>query len=164
MDQFQTSNLFNGGQIGTRLGAHYDIFSIDVITKLALGSMHESVTINGATSTTAPLAINQAAGGIFAQTSNIGHYSRDVFAVVPEVNLNLGVQVTQRIKAYVGYSFVYLSNVVRPGDQIDRSINVNRVPIDFNFGTPGGPNRPAFDWRSTSFWAQGINFGFEVTF
>jgi hypothetical protein len=164
LDQFTTSNLFNGGQIGARIERRFDIFSVDLITKLAMGSMHESVTINGMTNTTAPLAVNQAVGGIFAQASNIGHYSRDVFAVIPEVNLNLGVQVTKRIKAYVGYSFVYLSNVVRPGDQIDRSINVNRVPIDFNFGTPGGPNRPAFDWHSTSFWAQGINFGVEITF
>lgn len=164
LDQFRTSNLFNGGQIGARLERRWDMFSVDLVTKLAMGAMHESVTIGGVTSTTAPLAVNQAVGGIFAQASNIGHYSRDVFAVIPEVDLNVGVQVTKHIKAFVGYSFVYLSNVVRPGDQIDRGINVNRVPIDFNFGTPGGPNRPAFDWRSTGFWAQGINFGIEITF
>ena len=43
-------------------------------------------------------------------------------------------------------------------------LNINLVPIDPNFGTAGGPNRPAPGMRSTGYWAQGINFGLEFTF
>jgi hypothetical protein len=163
-DGFATRNTFNGGQIGTRVDRHWGRFSVDLVGKLALGSMHEAVTIQGQTTTNAPLPVTQAVGGIFAQTSNIGTFNRDVFAVIPEVGVNLCFQVRPNVTARVGYTFLYISNVARPGDQIDMRINVNRVPIDPSFGTPGGPNRPAFDMRTTGFWAQGLNFGLEFKF
>jgi hypothetical protein len=64
----------------------------------------------------------------------------------------------------VGYTFLYLSRVARPGDQIDPALNPNRVPIDNGFGTPGGPDRPTLDFKSTGFWAQGVNIGVELGF
>jgi hypothetical protein len=163
-DSFGTSNLFNGAQVGARIDRRWGVFILEVTGKVALGSMHQEATIQGLTSTTAPLPVTQAVGGIYAQASNIGHYNRDVFAVVPELGVNFAVNVTSNIRARVGYTFLYASSVARPGEQIDTALNVNRVPIDFNFGTPGGPNRPAFDMKSTGFWAQGINFGLEFRF
>jgi hypothetical protein len=76
----------------------------------------------------------------------------------------LAVELTANVRARVGYTFLYVSSVVRPGDQIDRAINPHQVPIDQDFGLPGGPNRPAPELRATQFWAQGINFGLEFTF
>jgi hypothetical protein len=163
-DGFATRNTFNGGQIGTRIDRRWGPFTLDLAGKLAMGSMHEVVNIQGQTTTNAPLPVTQAVGGIYAQASNIGTFSRDAFAVIPEVDVNLCFQIRRNIALRVGYTFLYMSNVVRPGDQIDPRINVNRVPIDPAFGTPGGPNRPAFDMRTTGFWAQGINFGLEFKF
>jgi hypothetical protein len=163
-DGFATRNTFNGGQIGARVDRRWGPFTLDFTGKLAMGSMHEVVNIQGQTTTNAPLPVTQAVGGIYAQTSNIGTFSRDVFAVIPEVDVNLCVQIRQNVALRVGYTFLCLSNVARPGDQIDPRININRVPIDPSFGTPGGPNRPAFDMRTTGFWAQGINFGLEFKF
>ncbi len=164
LDRFSTANLFNGAQIGARLKQDWGLWTFDVVGKLALGDMHESVTIAGATTTNAPLPVTRAVGGIYAQSSNIGSYSRDEFAVIPEIGLNLSVQLTSHIKAHLGYTFLYLSNVARPGAQIDPQINVNHVPIDFAYGTPGGPSRPAFEMNGTGFWSQGINFGVEFTY
>ena len=71
---------------------------------------------------------------------------------------------TDQLKAFVGYNFLYWSNVIRPGDQIDTVIDVNRVP---RFVPPGvivpdaGVQRPAVLFRETDFWAQGINFGVQ---
>ena len=45
------------------------------------------------TTTNAPLPVTQAVGGIYAQQSNIGTFNRDVFAVIPEVGVNLAYQV-----------------------------------------------------------------------
>jgi hypothetical protein len=163
-DGFRTENLFNGGQIGARLDRRWGPLTVDLVGKLAFGSMHEVVVIQGQTVTNAPLPVMQALGGIYAQGSNIGHYTHDVFALVPEVGVNLRVNLTARLQARVGYTLVYLTSVVRPGDQIDPLLNTNRVPIDPNFGPPGGPNRPAADIRSTGFWAQGINLGLEWSF
>ena len=101
------------------------------------------------------------AGGLFAQPTNIGHYTRDVFAVVPEGNVQLGYQLTDRLRATVGYTFFYMSDVVRPGDQIDRTINPALLALP---PAAGGPARPAFQVRQSDFWAQGIDFGLEFLY
>ena len=163
-DLFRTENLFDGAQVGARVRRRWGVLSAELVGKLAFGAMHEGVRIDGETTTNAPLPVTQAAGGIYAQTSNGGSRSRDVFAVVPEADVNLCLNLTPNLRARVGYTFLYLSSVVRPGDQVDTTINTNRVPIDPFFGTPGGPNRPAPEMRATGFWAQGINFGLELRF
>jgi hypothetical protein len=57
------------------------------------------------------------------------------------------------VTATVGYTFLYISSVVRPSDQIDRSVNI------------APPNtRPAFSFHATDFWTQGVNLGLEIRF
>jgi len=163
-DNFQTRNQFNGGQIGGRFDYRLGCVSFNMIGKLGMGNMSEVLTIGGATWTNAPIGNQVAAGGIYAQTSNMGQYTHNAFAVVPECNGNLGIDVTSWLRARVGYTFLYASNVIRPGNQIDPVLNRNLVPIDSNSGTPGGPIRPTVFLKESSFWAQGINFGFEVAF
>jgi hypothetical protein len=163
-DKFQTENLFNGGQLGARINPHWGAFALDLVAKVALGNMREEVTIQGQTTTNAPLPVTRAIGGIYAQASNIGEYSRDVFAVIPEAEANLCWDLTANVCARIGYTFLYVSSVARPGDQIDTRLNPNRVPIDGGFGTPGGLNQPIFDMHATGFCAQGLNFGLEFKF
>ena len=57
--------------------------------------------------------------------------------MVPEVGINLGFQLTNNLKIYGGYSFLYWTNIVRPGDQIDTTVNPNLVPTSSTFGTAG---------------------------
>src|SRR5207253_2324930 len=111
--------------------------------------LREEVHITGFTQNTLPgTAPVTAAGGLLAQSTNIGNHSRDSFAVVPELGVTLAYQVTSGVKLSVGYSALYLSEVVRPGDQIDPGVNPNLVPA-FAGGAvlpplPGGPRRPGF--------------------
>ena len=128
---------------------------------VAMGSTHQEVSINGST-TIAPAA--PVRGGLLALPSNIGNYSRDKFTVVPQIGLNVGRQLNNNLRAYVGYNFIYWSSVVRPGDQIDPVINTTQLP-DKNGPNPlVGPARPAFTFHDTSFWAQGISFGLAYSF
>ena len=55
-------------------------------------------------------------------------------------------------------NFLFLSNVARPGNQIDRTVNTTQL-----FGTPPvvGPARPAPLFNQSDFWAQGVNVGLE---
>lgn len=90
-------------------------------------------------------------GGLYSQPTNLGSHRRGEFAVVPEIGVKLGYQLTDHVALTFGYSFVDLSNVLRPGDQIDRSIN---------FVPPAtGTTHPAFAFHGSDYWAQGINFG-----
>jgi hypothetical protein len=164
-DAFQTDNRFYGGQVGARADWTTGRFSVGLNAKVALGVSQEIVNIDGNTGLyNSGALVATAPGGLLAQTSNIGRRLENNFAVVPEIGINLGAQVTSRLSAHVGYTFLYWSNVARPGNEVDPVINPHLVPTDATFGTPGGPARPNAGFRTTDFWAQGINFGFEFEF
>jgi hypothetical protein len=136
--------------------------SLDLRGKLAVGYDHQAVDITGGTTVTvagAPPALNR--GGLLALGGNIGHHSRDEVAVVPELDLKLAYQVTPRLKASVGYSYLYWSDVVRAGNQIDATVNPALIPPVV---TPSGPTRPAFAFQRSSLWVQGISLGLEITY
>ncbi|HEY1380684.1 MAG TPA: BBP7 family outer membrane beta-barrel protein, partial [Gemmataceae bacterium] len=164
-DRFATENEFYGGQLGTVIQARRGRWTADLRTTVALGWTHERSTIEGGQVRTPPGGAPELfLGGLLALDSNIGRRSRDVFSVVPEVGLNLGYQVTDSLRAFVGYNFLYWSNVIRPGDQIDTVIDVTRVPAFVRPGTavaPVFPPRPAARFNESDFWAQGINVGME---
>jgi hypothetical protein len=81
--------------------------------------------------------------------------------VVPEIGVNLGYDITPRLRAYAGYNLIYWSTVVRPGEQIDRVIDVTQVP-NSRTGLPStGQLRPAVLFKDTGFWVQGMTVGLE---
>lgn len=165
VDSFHASNRFHGGQIGGRFDWDLGRFSVNVLGKIGLGSTRQVVSIDGNTAVLTPGADSiSAPGGLLAQTSNIGRYSRDVFTVVPEVNLNFGYRLTNAAQLRVGYSFLYWSSVVRPGDAIDRTVNSSLINADQRFGSEPGASRPAFAFRGSDFWAHGFNFGLEFRY
>jgi hypothetical protein len=164
-DSFSTRNFFYGGLIGGRGEVRRGRFFVDLTGDVSLGTTHQDLDILGSTVITPPGGTPVALrGGILALPSNIGHFSRDRFSVVPELSLNVGYQVTHNVRAFVGYTFLYWSDVLRPGDQIDRVINPTQIPSTLGPGTLVGPARPTVILRETDFWAQGLNVGVEFRF
>jgi hypothetical protein len=91
---------------------------------VALGVNFEEVDINGSTRIAVPgAAPTISPGGLLALQSNLGHHDRDRFAVVPQIGVTLGYQLTPHVRLQAGYSFLYWSDVVRPGYQIDQRVN-----------------------------------------
>jgi hypothetical protein len=163
-DRFATRDQFCGGQVGVDASYALGRWLLDVRAKVALGETHEVVDISGGQVVSAPgqpTTVSQ--GGLLALPSNIGHHTHDRFGVVPEVGLNVGYQVSNHVGVYMGYTFLYWSRIVRPGDQIDRVIDVTQIP-NFPAGnaTPTDFARPTALLRETDFWAQGLNFGAEL--
>ena len=136
------------------------------MAKVALGATEQIVNINGGSTVLVPGAAPvSAVGGILAQQSNIGQHYHCTFGVVPEAGLEVGYQITPRIRATLGYTALYWSSVARPGNQIDRTVNPALPPTDAMFGIGGGPARPALpSLRESDFWAQGLNFGLMFGF
>lgn len=166
VDSFRTLNQFYGGQIGLQGGLVWWRFTLNGAAKVALGSMREEANISGTTTGFSPIFGAQAVpGGLYALNSNSGAFTRNVITVVPEGNLNFGVEITSQIKLWVGYTIIYVSDVARPGNLIDRSLNRTEIPSSqaYNPAIPG-PKQPAFNWSGTDFWAQGINIGLSLRF
>ncbi len=162
-DSFRTSNQFNGFDIGYTTRRTRGFWSLDTGIKLAIGITHQQVKIAGASTITdnsggagTPTTYT---GGLLAQSTNIGSYSQDEFAVVPELDLKIGYQMTEQLKLSLGYTAIYWSNVVRPGDQIDMNVNPDLFPPVA--GPVSLPNRPMFAFDTTDYWVQGLSFGGE---
>ena len=166
VDEFGTHNQFFGGELGLASEVRMGPVFVDVYGKTAFGNNRQTVRINGATSTRAPppplLGNSDVVGGVSALTTNIGRYRRDQFTTIPQAGANVGFQLNDYIRATVGYTFMYISNVVRPGDQIDTTINPTLIPR--NQLAPAGPARPSFGFRDTDYWVQGINIGLEMRY
>jgi hypothetical protein len=173
LDQFDMDNRFYGFQVGARAEYHLGDLFVNGFAKLALGDMHQVATINGTAETNffnapvggpftgVPTQILPGSG-IFAQATNIGRTSRHEFEAVPEVGINVGYYITGGLRAFLGYDFLYLSNVLRPGNQIDRTITFSQTVQNSIAGNPSAPgDRPVVLLVGSSFWAQGLNFGVE---
>jgi hypothetical protein len=162
-DRFETRNRFYGGQLGARGEWYRGCWFVNATGKIALGSTRQQVSIRGNTVFTPAggAAVTQE-GGLLALPTNIGDYERDRFTVVPEIGINVGRQLNDNLRVYAGYTFIYWSSVVRPGDQIDPVVNPTQLPTIAGPGTLVGPARPAFAFQETDFWAQGLNLGMEL--
>jgi hypothetical protein len=163
VDQFKTENYFHGGQVGLTGEIRRGRWSIDGRATIAFGALTRVAEISGGQSVAFLNGTMQNFnGGLLAiPGANIGRFSDTVFAVVPEVGVNVGYQLTSHLRVFVGYNFLYLSNALRPGNVIDPYVDPARVP---NFlATPATPipglAHPTPQFRSAGFYVQGINFG-----
>ncbi len=162
LDRFATRNQFNGLDLGWAYRRTRGYWTFDTLLRMGVGNTHQSVRINGQTTINSPQNVpttQTTPGGLLAQTSNIGTYTQNQFAVVPEFNANVGYQLTDHIRLMAGYTFLYWSNVVRPGEQIDLDVNPGLLPPPQN--PLIGVQRPAFAFDTTDYWVQGLNAGFE---
>ncbi len=162
-DSFDTRNQFNGIDLGWSQRLVRGYWTLDTGVRLALGNNRQRVAIAGSSIITDPSGNPNTPqtfqGGLLAQRSNIGVYEQNEFAVIPELNAKLGYQLTDNLRITLGYTFLYWSNVVRPGEHISTDLNPALLPPE---STPfTGVLRPSFAFDTTDYWAQGLSFGGE---
>jgi len=93
--------------------------------------------------------------GLLAQPTNSGSEDFDEFTVAPELELTLSRRLNRDWNVSVGYRLIYLSRVMRAGEQIDPLLNLSQLD-------PGGlvgfasPSRSAYYNDLT---AQAITIG-----
>jgi Putative beta barrel porin-7 (BBP7) len=160
-DQFATTNVFNGLDLGLTGESRYGAWTLEWLGKVAVGGNYGTARIDGATT----LAFGGGApvvspDGLLALPSNMGNFSQTRFAVVPELALKVGYQVTPQFRIHAGYDFLFWSNVVRPGNVIDTGINASQLPP----GTLVGASRPVPRLDGSDFWAHGIDLGAVFSF
>ena len=168
-DKFAANNNFYGAQFGMRSRYDSGRWFASGIAKLGLGAMVQSVDVEGSLVTNDFNHFGSAetfTGGYFALPTNIGGHTRTVFAVVPELRLDVGYRITPSVSLFAGYSFLYANSVARPGNQLNRNINTTQSASWTGDPNPSlqGAAQPSFSFNSSSFWAQGINIGLGIRF
>ena len=156
-DSFQTFNQFNGLELGFQWLHRRGFWSLDAQMRTSVGISRQWLQIEG--STRSPRDAAAQVGGLLAQPGrNIGTYDRTELGVVPEFGTTLGYQLTERLKLSVGYTSIYWSNVLRPGDQIDNTVNTNLLPP----AIPGTAHMgQPFSVREVDYWVHGFTAGIE---
>jgi hypothetical protein len=158
-DSFATRDTFNGGQIGLTGERWAGAWFVAWTGKVALGNTDRTATIDGLTQVF-PSAGGSTllTGGLLAQGSNIGRYTSSVFSVIPEVGVNLGVQLAPRLRVFTGYTFMYWTDLWRAGEQID--LVLAQIPP----APSAPPGRPMFLGESSNLWLHGVSFGAEFRY
>ena len=152
-DFLSTKNEFHGGSLGFMFNFERRRWHLDVLAKVGLGSMHESVTIAGEQSP------NGGQGGLLARVpSNVGTFTRNEFAAVPEVSLTWSWRIRGNWEMSLGYSFLYWSTMMPTSGVIDPQLAVN-LSDPFS-----GALRPNFAFRTQEYWVQGASIGLSCKF
>ncbi|CAN5329231.1 hypothetical protein BH11PLA2_BH11PLA2_01430 [soil metagenome] len=169
-DQFDARNNFQGGQIGLQFDSVRANWLVSFRATTAFGTNFQTVQATGRSSmTTAALPqplVQPYNAGFLAVNSNSGRVMQPKFAVLPEARLNVGYRIGGQCHLFAGYDFMYLSNAVRPGDQVDLAVNTAQVPALGGVSGPvfNGANRPVVSFQRTDFWVQGITLGFDCRY
>src|SRR5690606_8692066 len=90
-------------------------------------------------------------GGLLT-AGRTGHYSDCVFALVPEVRLGVGYQLTDCARVTLGYNLMWWTNVARAGDQIDLNVNPRLLP-------PATAPAVPIAIKDSTLWIQGVSVG-----
>jgi Putative beta barrel porin-7 (BBP7) len=154
VDQFRATNDFNGGILGLQWQCDCGVWSTNVLTRMSLGNMHETIDINGSGRIAVP---NQTptttTGGVFTAESNIGRRSRNEFTAITEIGVNFAYRFAPCTQLTFGYSFLYWNDILSAASAIDTTT-----------GTAGGTTRPQFTFRHSDYWVQGLNLGLTRQF
>lgn len=173
VDSVRTQNQFNGVHSGIRGEVRHGMFTFGMSGKLGIGHMRQVVEIDGFTNIAAPAATvavgnpgvsGRAVGGLYGNAATIGRFNNDEFAVIPEVSLTLGVNVTRNLNWHVGYNFLYVDQVVRPATELTTTVNSATVPLSPNYGALARPLVRPVQFNQDDFWLMGLNTGFTVRF
>jgi hypothetical protein len=163
-DQFVTKDRLYAAQAGVEGEWDCGCFFFNCRAKIAAGALMEEVAIRGQTTrvTTTPSTVP---GGFLALPTNIGAHAKTRFSAAPEVGFNVGCMFTEHFRAAVGYNLLYWTDVARPGNQIDRVLNPAQLfPGSFGTAGPVVPARPAFAFKESDLFIQGLTFSLEFRF
>lgn len=163
-DRFHTQNTFYGGQIGAKVGfgGGERGWFVDLLGKVAIGGVHQKLSVDGSTTLTGGGLVNTATtpGGFLATGPNLGDRSEDRFAVLPEGGITVGYQFSPAFNVFFGYSVMYLSSAARPGDQVSRTVAPTQLP-----SSPSYNNKPIGGFTGigtitdSDLWLHGFSFG-----
>jgi Putative beta barrel porin-7 (BBP7) len=174
IDSFSTRNDFIGGDFGFKSHFVNNCWSFDLLTRVALGGNHQIIRGDGQTAITF-LGIPVSTVGISVPSvthtgrlvgpANSGVFGNDIFSVVPEIGVTVGYQPTHWCKFTLGYNWMYWTNVVRPGGQVDPVVNPIGVPTSTQFQSGlYQPPRPGVGYNETDIWIQAFTLGMQFTF
>ncbi|MCI0683306.1 MAG: BBP7 family outer membrane beta-barrel protein [Gemmataceae bacterium] len=173
VDEFGTHNRIFAGQIGLDGEVNWRRLYVGAWGKFAVGGNDEVINVSGWTVVQPtpgrlppPPQTNgkSFAGSVYTQASNIGSFSDSQLTVLPEVGVNVGYKITDNWRLGAGYNFLYINNVVRPGDAIDTTISRTQIPQLQPLAPAPGPRPAPPSFIESAYWAHGLTVHMEIRY
>lgn len=159
VDQFRTRNQFYGGQVGFQGTLANDCWFVSLRGTLAVGATSQTVDVQGASQLTGSVS-GKYVGGFYSQPSNFGTRTSCDFSVLPQAGVKVGVLLSNCVSVFAGYDCMYWRQVVRPGAQIDFSVD---TPLPLG-GTQPLTATPVQMFNRSDFWAHGASIGIDFRY
>lgn len=184
-DTYRVRNKFNGGSLALQGEGRYGMLTTSAFAKVSLGNLNERLEVFGASTLSDPSGRSGSAvffpgnqfapgvtgrtfgstfGGLLAANGQIGTFDRNRFSAIPEFGGTVGVALTGGLTAHVGVNFLYMPDVIRPGNQVSGTLNSAAVPFSPNFGAPGAPRTGSVVFDESDYWLGGVNFGLTLKY
>ena len=161
-NQFTTHNVFNGGQLGFRIGWTANRFRLELTQKLGAGMTEMTSTIQGGPIVAgSQLAPGSLPGPFLAMPSNVGVQRTLRSTIINELNLKGRYAITDHIDVSLGYNFLYWTRIFCPGDMMDPRVNITQLN---GFGPYTKPYLPTTVFARTDYFAQGWELGLQVRY
>lgn len=159
-DNFVAVNHFYGGQVGINANVSCGTWDIGLKAKVAAGVMNQVLDVDGRSNLldTQRALFSQAVGGLFANAQNMGRYRNDEFAVIPEVGLSVGRNWSSWLTTAIGYNYMQVNRVIRPGNAVNNVVNSAIIPTSTSFGRGAVVPVPNNALTQDEYWAQGVTF------
>jgi hypothetical protein len=165
-DDFSAWNRYYGAQLGLETETRVGQMVLTLTSKVGAGRNYQEINVAGNTTLAdqfGNVTVDNSRG-LLVQPSNVGRFTRHDTSIVAELAASLAWEFNDHVRLSLGYNFLYWSKVVRPGDQVDTTVNVGALGAPFQFvGTPLA-GHPLMPFRSSAFWAEGVTVGLEVAY
>lgn len=159
-EDFDNSNQYHGGYLGFAGEYNCGRWFVAGNARAGVGYIQEVSRIRGTTTTTVGgVATTTPVGNLLALPSNLGGRVEDEITWSGEAGIRVGLQVCCAFRPYIGYNYLYIDQVLRPGGVIDTRVNRDQLA-----GFNANPNMPTYSPRRDNFWAHGWTAGFELKF
>ncbi len=159
-DRIETTNEFNGFEFGAAWMRQSRRWTTSLTGLLACGRVNRKVDLFGSTRTIVPGVYDTVIpGGFLVQPENIGTYRQQRSAVIPQFRADIGYCLCKNVRFNVGYRYLYLDDVFRPGDFMNTSFDGSTLGIA---PTLVGSEQP--DLKGSSVSMHAISLGLSYNF
>jgi hypothetical protein len=163
-DFYSVQNRWYGGSAGLRAIWTPGRWEVQLDGRLGVGATQQNVTIEGTTTLLnagTPVTVRP---GFYTASQTPVKTSDYKFSLAPDVAARIGYRVTDWLMVTAGYQFVYITDVARAGDLLDRRLNPGLIPSSQSFGAAATPAPALPTIVSTDYWMHGLTAGIVLTF
>ncbi len=160
-DEFTATNIYNMIPLGLSFSGNRGNWIWNLRGDIGLGIVSQQVKIRGQSDFYVDNERDSREDvGFLALQTNRGKHDRTRFAWVPQLSANMKRQLGDRTSVQLGYTLMYLDNVVKAVDHIPTVIDPGNLPTP----TPGAGPEPRFAFHDSSILIHGFNFGLQFEY